>query len=279
MLDSASEKYASHRDLWLCLARAFAPPTADSFFQAFTQDLPHDLAAIADELGISLTSEVEGFAAAAQLLPDALELQRIYAALFVIPPAPVFMNTAIYLDGAFLGPSEIDINGWYSRHHYQRHPEFHDLNDHAAAQFEFLALLYERALKAAVAHDHMEAVAYASEAERFLNAFPKRWIGPFLQAVEKTCAEHDLSTVYLHLGRIVWLAIDNALQDGSSRLQMESGLAFPEASSRGIGALTAEDLAEIALRLDAAGLDYGHIRALPEWREETFSARTTNRSR
>lgn len=273
MTKSQGDHYATNRDLWLCLARAFAPPAGGPFYDSFTNDLPEDLAAIGEEIGLNIGVELDGFMAEVRRLPDAVEIQRLYAALFVTPPAPVFMNTGIYLDGAFLGPSELDLNAWYSRHGYERHPGFHDLNDHTAVQFEFVALLYDKAAKAAFSNEDMDALAYATEAERFLNAYPKRWSTPFLQSLETACLARSLCSVYVHLAKIAWLAIEHALNRGTARVELDAAADFPAGSSRGVGALTAEDLAEIAVHLEAASLDYSHIRALPEWREEAFAIR------
>lgn len=272
MTKSLGERYASKRDLWLCLARAFAPPASGDYHAAFVRHLPGDLSAICEEIGLNVVADLDGFAEAAGRLPDALEIQRSYAALFVTPPAPVFMNTAIYLDGAFLGQSEIDINTWYTRHGFERHAAFHDLNDHAAVQFEFVALLFDKAATSAFANEDMEALAYAAEAERFLNTFPKHWITAFLQAIAQAVSRDDGGAVYLHLARIAWRAIEQAIAE-SSILAETAGTAFPDGSSRGLGPLTADDLAEIAFRLEAAGLDYTHVMALPEWRDEALTLR------
>lgn len=272
MTKSLGERYASKRDLWLCLARAFAPPAGGNYHAAFVRDLPDDLSAIGEEIGLNVVADLDGFAEAARRLPDALEIQRSYAALFVTPPASVFMKTAIYLDGAFLGQSEIDINTWYARHGFERHAEFHDLNDHAAVQFEFVALLFDKAAKAALANEDMDALAYAAEADRFLNAFPKRWMTAFLQALAQAVSRDERGAAYLHLARIAWLALEQAIAESPIRSE-SAATAFPDRSSRGLGPLTAEDLAEIALRLEAAGLDHSHIRALPEWRDEVLASR------
>lgn len=273
MTRSLGERFASKRDLWLCLARAFAPPVGDDYHAAFVRHLPDDLAAICEEVGLNVAAELDGFVAAARQLPDKLEIQRSYAALFLTPPTPVFMNTAIYLDGAFLGPSEIDLNAWYARHGYERHAEFRDLNDHAAVQFEFVALLFDKAATAALANDDMEAFAYGTEAERFLAAFPKRWMTAFLQALVQATSGHEMGKVYLHLAKIAWFATEQSVAESPMQSEIAAEATFPDGSSRGMGPLTAEDLAEIALRLEAAGLDCAHVRALPEWRDEVLSVR------
>jgi hypothetical protein len=150
---------------------------------------------------------------------------------------------------------------------------FHDLSDHAAVQLEFMGLLYEKASRSSAVGEDMEAVAYATEAERFLAAYPKRWISPFLQALEQASATRALNATYVHLARIVWHAIEQELASGAARFEVETKTTFPEGSSRGMGALTAEDLAEIAFRLKAAGLGFDHVRERPEWREDAYDAR------
>jgi TorA maturation chaperone TorD len=266
------EQYASQSDFWLCLARAFAPPAAGDYHRAFTEDLPSDLDAIALEIGLNVTKELEGFSVAARFLPDALELQRLYAALFVTPPVPVIMNTAVYLDHAFLGPSENDLSDWYARHGFERHPEFRDLNDHVAVQFEFIGLLYRKAADRAFAGEEMEALAFATEAERFMPQHPKRWITAFLGTLEAACAERQLNIVYVHLTRIAWHAIEHHLQASAVRFEVDEG-SYPKGSARGTGPLNAADLAEIAYRLQCSGLGFDHVKALPEWSDAAFGAR------
>jgi TorA maturation chaperone TorD len=274
MTISQGEHYSAKRDLWLCLARAFAPPKSDlEFYSAFVEDLPQDLSAIAEEIGLNIGEEVESLRKAVRNIKDALEIQRIYSALFVTPPVPVFMNTAIYMDGAFLGPTELDIQSWYAKHGFERHAEFRDLNDHAAVQFEFVGLLCQKAADRAFANDDVEAVAFATEAERFLNAFPRRWITAFLSGLENICSEHELNDTYVHLARIAWLAIENSLATGTARHEFAVEVSFPQGSSFGLGKLTAEDLAEIAIRLECAGLSYAHVKDLPEWRDDVFTRR------
>lgn len=265
---------AAKRDFWLCLARAFAPPAGGEFHTAFTSDLPSDLEAIAEEIGLNVAADLDRFREAAGGLTDALEIQQHYASFFVTPPVPVFMNTGVYLDNAFLGPSEIDINDWYARHGFERHAGFKDLNDHVAVQFEFVGLLYEKAADRAFGGNDMEALAFAAEAERFLAAFPRRWVTSFLSAIEGACSERRLNRAYAHLSRIAWLSIEHHLAGAEVKINAAESVPFPAGSSRGMGALTAEDLAEIAFRLDAAGLSYDHVKALPEWEDAAFNRRS-----
>jgi hypothetical protein len=79
--------------------------------------------------------------------------------------------------------------------------------------------------------------------------------------------------VYLDLAGIVWQAIEADVSTGAARHEDDRSAALPAESSRGIGEPTADDLAEIAARLRAAGLGIDHIRQRPEWREEVLAAR------
>jgi TorA maturation chaperone TorD len=272
MTRAFGETCAAKRDFWLSMARAFAPPAAGDYHRAFTVDLPGDLDAIALEVGLNIRAELDGFLAAARALQDSLELQRLYASLFVTPPVPVFMNTAVYQDNAFLGPSENDLNDWYARHGFERHEEFRDLNDHVAVQLEFIGLLYQKAADRAFAGNDMEGVAFATEAERFLSQHPKRWIMAFCSALESTCVNRGVNGVYTHLARIAWHAVEHHLQNGAVRFEVDEG-SFPKGSARGAGPLNAADLAEIAYRLQSTGLSFDHVKALPEWSDAAFSAR------
>ncbi|MCX7630532.1 MAG: molecular chaperone TorD family protein [Geminicoccaceae bacterium] len=264
-------------DLWLALARAFSPPDGPGFAAAFARDLAADLAAIAAELGLEAAACLHRFARAAGALAEPLELERLYAALFLVPPAPVPANTAIYLDGALLGPSELAMARAYERLGYVRHPAFGDLCDHPTPQLEFVARLYGRAADALARGEERTASALAGEARHFLAMFPSRWITPFVKALERACAEPGRNTCYLWLARFLWLALEHELAHRASFEQIPEQ-APSVGTSRGSGGPTAEDLAEIAARLEAAGLSFDHLRALPAWREDVYRAGAPARS-
>lgn len=264
----------SKRDFWLCLARAFAPPAAgQNYLDTFRTDLPADLVAIADEMGLQFGAEVEDFRAAAARIADSLELQKLYAALFLTPPAPVMLNTGIYLDGTLLGDSEQELNAFYARHGFERHPEFRDLNDTPGVQCEFLGLLYDKVGRHALANEDMDAMACIAEAERFIARYPRRWITPCLRDLERACETAGLNGVYVHLARILWLTVEETVSVAAGRLDAVPEVVLPEGSSLGVGAITAEDLAEIACRLEEAGLGYDHVAQHEGWSDEAFAAR------
>lgn len=272
MRDTAADAF-SRRDFWLCLARAFAPPGGGEYLAAFAHDLPDDLAAIAEEIGLVLTAEIASLRAAAGQMTDPMDLQRLYAALFLTPPTPVMMNTGFYIDGGVMGVSEQGLQDAYARHGYARHTEFRDLNDTIGVQAEFLSLLYDKAGEKARAAEGMDARAYLAEADAFIAAYPARWITPFVRDIEAACDRLALNPVYAHLARILWLAVEGSISAPTFH-EVKGGMEMlPPGSARGIGALTAEDLAEIAWRLDQDGLSWDHVAENDGWDDAVFAAR------
>ena len=270
--DLAAEAY-SLRDFWLCLARAFAPPGGAEYMAAFREDLPADLETIAEEIGLHLGPEIAAFRAAASAIPDATELQKLYAALFLTPPTPVMPNTGVYLDGGLMGESTRDLDAAYARHGFQRHTHFRDLSDTPAVQADFLALLYDKAGQQAAALEGIAARAFMTEAEDVIARFPARWATPLLRDLEAVSARHGMNPAYAHLARILWLAVEGAMQAPQLQVIRDGAAQLPAGSSRGIGELTAVDLAEIACRLERDGLAWDHVAALDGWDDAVFAAR------
>lgn len=264
----------SKRDFWLCLARAFAPPgTGEDYLRAFQTDLPEDLAAIGEELGLQLGAEIADFRAAAAQLTDPLELQKLYAALFLTPPTSVMVNTCFYIDGGMQGASEQALEKTYAAHGFRRHEHFRDLNDTVGVQADFLALLFEQAGAKAMAGEDIDARAYIAEADRIIADYPCRWITPFLRDLEVVGRDHGVNPVYAHLARIIWLAVEGNAH-APEVVEIKQGMAqLPQGSARGIGALTAEDLAEIAYKLQRDGLSWDHVAANDGWDDDVFAAR------
>ncbi|MCC5983620.1 MAG: molecular chaperone TorD family protein [Rhodobacteraceae bacterium] len=271
--DTALQAF-SKRDFWLCMARAFAPPaTSAEYLEAFQTALPDDLETIAEEIGLHLGAEIADLRAAAVAITDPMDLQRLYASLFLTPPTPVMVNTGFYLDGAVMGDSEEGIAAAYARHGFERHQHFRDLNDTPAVQAEFLALLFEKAGEKARAGEDIEARAWAAEAEAFLSDYVCRWITPFLRDLETASRDHGVNPAYAHLARLVWLAVEGSVA-APEVAEIKAGMdSLPRGSARGIGALTAEDLAEIAYRLERDGLAWDHVAQNDGWDDAVFAAR------
>lgn len=270
--DLTAEAY-SRRDLWLCLARAFAPPGDDDYLAAFRDDLPADLDAIGEEIGLHFGPETAALRTAAAAIPDALELQKLYAALFLTPPTPVQPNTGVYIDGGLMGETPRGLDAAYARHGFERHTHFRDLSDTPGVQADFLALLYEKAGREAANREGIAARAFITEAEEIIARFPARWATPFLRDLERVCDAHGLNPAYVHLARILWLAVEGAMQAPEVQVIRDGTAQLPAGSSRGIGALTAVDLAEIAYRLERDGLAWDHVAKQDGWDDAVFAAR------
>lgn len=270
--DSA-ERLSARAAFFLTVARAFQPPREAAFGRAFLTELPGDLADMTDALGYGAAAEARAFAGAAAEVADAEELLRVYAALFLVPPAPAPLNAGVYLDGAVLGPSELAMRRWYAEQGLARSPDLRDLADHVSVQLEFVSVLFQRAAERMQTGEAIEAVALATEARRFLAAFPHRWLPAFRAALRQACAARSLPPVHARLADILAAAIEAEVALDPSRSAEEAVTALPSGSARGLGAPTAEDLAEIAVRLEDHGLGFDHVRARPEWREEVYLAR------
>lgn len=272
-MPAPTERYATRAAFFLTIARAFAPPREPAVAAAFRHDLPLDLEEMAGELGYDIGAAAALLREAAAGIEGPDTLLRLYSSLFLTPPTPVHLNAAIYLDGAVLGNAAFEIEQWYARHGYVRTADFHDLPDHVTAELEFVFLLFNRAAEAMVADESMQALALAAEARRFLAAFPSRWIGELRSGLEATSRERGWPPVYAALAQALEAGLRAEIAQDPSTTPEAAVSALPAGSNRGFGAPTAEDLAEIAVKLEVHGLDFAHVRARPEWDEAIYLSR------
>lgn len=272
MTDTTATDAYSRRDLWLCLARAFSKPEGDAFRDVFTQHLADDLQAIAEETGLVAHEDIVALRRDAAGLGAELDLLRLYSRLFIAPPAPVVLNAGFYMEGGKTGHVEQELRALYARHGVEKSDTMRDFHDAVPIQLEFLSFLFGRAGDYAKAAQNMEARAYMAEADSFIARYPMRWCSPFLRALEDACAEHGLNRAYEHLARILWLAVEQA-RAGAPIEALPAGAGLPQGSSRGLGDVTAEDLAEVAYRLEQAGLAWEHVAANDAWNDEVFANR------
>jgi TorA maturation chaperone TorD len=261
-------------DFFATMAQAFAPPVGLPVQRAFAEDLPQDLAEMAGGLGYPVEEALADLARCVASIGDSRQILQIYSGLFLAPPAPLHLNTAVYLDGAVLGGSEYEMRQWFARFGLTGRNRSGTLADHVDANLAFVGELFSRAHRAFEADDPMEGLALAVEARRFLAAYPRRWLPPLRAACVKACLERAYPPVYLHLLDILVGAIATEVaRDAAKTAAAAVEVAYPAGSSRGVGEPTAEDLAEIAFRLKAAGLSYDHVRKLPQWQDEAFERR------
>ena len=272
MTDNLAAQSYSRRDFWLCLARAFSQPQDDTFHDVFTGSLADDLEAICEEIALVVGADIAALRRDACAIGAPIDLLRLYSKLFLTPPAPVMLNAGFYMEGGKTGQIEQELRAIMARHGLQKSEALRDFHDTVPIQLEFLAFLHARAGDHAAAGKDIEARAYVSEAEAFITRYPARWITPFLRDLEKACTEHGLNRAYEHLGRILWLGIEQA-RGATKPEALPAGAGLPPGSARGIGAPSAEDLAEIAYRLEQAGLAWDHVAANEGWSDAVFAAR------
>jgi TorA maturation chaperone TorD len=149
----------AHAEFWLCLARAFLPPTAAAFQTALRDDLVDDLAALASELNYPLDEELAALRRSLAGIQGS-ELLVNYSRLFLVPGvAHPNINTGAYFDGALHGDTVRRLTECYRAHNLVKDDAFIDLPDHIAVQLEFVARLY----------------ACDCEASEFIGEFVLRW--------------------------------------------------------------------------------------------------------
>ncbi|MCX8018122.1 MAG: molecular chaperone TorD family protein [Rhodocyclaceae bacterium] len=249
-------------DLYLSLARAFLIPDDPAFFVALRDDLPLDLADLADSLGYEVAPEIEALRCRMAGIADQEALLQLYSRLFLQPPRAVHLNTGVYLDGALNGPSVLEMESWYAACGLARADDFHDLADHLAVQLECVGWLYTHALGG-------EALPYGPG--QFLGRFVTRWAGALCADLETAERQLDLPpTPYLPLARLLCRA---AFQDAQAqpildpaRTRREKALvtARRKQAEKGIGEA---DLAAIRHKLAERGLATDHLAIDPQQRD------------
>lgn len=196
---------AVRAEFYLCLARAFLAPTLD-MHSALMRHLADDLEEMAREAAYPIEGTVASFRSAIASFPQPLELMRLYAALFLVPPAPVHINAGFYLDGAVMGDSVRAMEACYSRLGVVRSDRFRDTSDHVAVQLEFLSLLFCRQTQLTDVSFGQEKLPVTAQA--FLDSFVCHWVKPFRADLEMATAGLDAqANPYLHLAEMIEKAV------------------------------------------------------------------------
>jgi putative dimethyl sulfoxide reductase chaperone len=250
---------AARAEMYLTLAHAFTAPRDEGVAEAFRQDLAGDLTAAAAAAGYLLGEAPARLEAALVALAGPQALARLYATLFLAPPAPVHINAAIYLDGAPLGPSELAMRKAYERHGLVPAAALRDLCDHVARQLEFVAVLLARAAAA----EPEDAAALEHDARAFLATFIARWLPPFRDDLARICRDRSLPDVYPALAEILEACVAAEVPARAPAVPAEPAHAAPSS-----GAIGAADLAAMAAALEARGLSSAHLRAHPAWPDD-----------
>ena len=195
---------------------------ATDYLDAFQPCLPDDLAAIGEESACT-SAPRSPTCAPPPGIADPLELQKLYAALFLTPPTPVMVNTGCYIDGGIMGVSRPLGRRLCRATASKRHEHFRDLNDTVGVQAEFLAMLFERAASQRRWRARISRPAPTWPRPRepvrlclsLDHAFPAR--------PGATSRDHDVNPVYAHLARLIWLAVGRG-HAGPRTAPMKAGM-------------------------------------------------------
>ena len=254
-------------ELHLILSRAFLPPMAKEFAQAFRTDLVQDLDDLARELPFACDDTIRDLDTGLGMVGSENELLQIYSALFLQPPIRVHLNASVHLDGSLLGPSSKLIEEAYQRHGLSPSMELRDMSDHLARLLEFVALLFARAAESEAAE---EAAALSDEAREFSAAFLRPWLPGLAVEVRNTCEDLDLPRPYQHLAELAAIAVweGDAWRREETMVRARPGHARRQTKCSSCGQPFAEDAALSAVRriMKKRGLDATHLDRCPNCR-------------
>jgi TorA maturation chaperone TorD len=253
------ELLAARAEFYLCLARAFLPPTQPQLFPAMRELLADDLAELAAMLGHDIQVPLADLRAELARVDRSTALLQIYSAVFLAPPAAAHINAGQYLDGAVNGGSVKALEADYARCGVQRDEGFRDLADHVAVQLEFVAWLY--GTQAERCRDPM-AAPLAVDPGQFLQRFAMRWLGPFCADLARAEEEQGLpANPYRPLALILREAVlRDAVPIPVDPKVARRTHAIEQARAKYAGRrLTAEDIDEIRCKLQARGLSTDHL--------------------
>lgn len=288
------DQWIPRAETYLCLARAFLPPTQAGILAALREDLLEDLEALHAEVPIAgaVPGRIAALRSILAEIPDDQELLREYSRLFLTPPAPAMLNLGFYLDGGIMGNSTRQMEAYYQRHGLERDPDFRDLPDHLSLNLQFLAWVlagiaeFEGVDAAAARRGLQDAWDLIA---RYTLPGLQSIIGKLLPAID----EHGLSQTYGELARILTDVLKRDLAVLSTHLpapvmqppspeNVDPEILIrvdtdPEArlGCRVCGSdfVAGEAMAEMIGRLQAATLATEHLAVCPDCRAETMGMR------
>lgn len=262
------ESLQARADFYLCLARAFLPPTGAAMLPALQDLLADELQELAQLAGYEIDALLGRYRSEIGAVPDPATLLQIYSAIFLAPPVQARINVGMYLDGAMNGGSVKALEEAYQRCGVERDASFHDLPDHVAAQLEFVALLFAR--QAAVFEGRDDAVLPPVDPGDFLHTQVARWVGPLCADLARSKDERELpANPYHALALMLAEAVRcDAVAPPTDARQAQAKRAIQRARARyaaqGVSDAT---LDEIRRKLQARGLATDHLTIAPEARD------------
>lgn len=254
-----ASKSSDRADFYLCMARAFLTPRDGTAFEALRDALPSDLEELDQILAYGIAGPLAAYREEVSRFTSPEALLGTYSGVFLAPPVPVRINTAMYLDGAVGGGSVREMEQAYRACGVARSEDFRDLSDHLSVQMEFVAYLY---CHEAAAEVPGQAYELPMRGAHFLHAFVDRWLPGFVADLEQAAGERELAAnPYLPLARILECAVarDAAPHpDAKPRSRAERAMDKARAKYAGKG-VDEEDLRRIEEILKAKGLSTDHL--------------------
>ncbi len=292
-------------ELYLCLSKALAPPLQGAALDELRDGMLVDLQELCPDLPAIDQGLLDTLAEELAKIPSAQRLLVGYSKLYLTPPAPAPLNLGFYLDGAANGHTADTLEALYRRQQLGKDPAFHDLWDHLALNLQCVAWMLSRMIDEQGQTDG-EVVwdsarrALASELCGMLSGYSLPGVRGLRQRMgenaDRSVPEqriwHALTELTLRqLGcDQAWLeeqtgqwrgaaappagvrtGTADSLADGISGRNSDYGSAVVESqplSCRGCGSEFIPDatLAEMRVRLEAAGLSAAHLAVCPRCR-------------
>lgn len=261
-------------DFYLCLARAFLTPSEATAFEAMRDALPADLEELDGVLGYGIAGPLAAYRSEMSRVASPDELIGIYSALFLAPPVPVRINTAMYLDGTIAGGSVREMEQAYRECGVERSEDFRDFSDHLSVQLEFVAYLYAREAAGQVTG---QSPGLPLQGGHFLHAFVDRWLPGLVYDLEAAAKERELAAnPYLPLARILELAVArDAVPHPDAKPRSRAERAMDKARAKQAGReIDEEDLRKIEAILKEKGLGTDHLSIPVEMRDSSHGWQT-----
>ena len=259
-------------EFYLMLARAFLTPMEPAHFEAMTEMLAEDLADLDISLGYGIEPQLEALRTALSGLSDQEELLVEYSRLFLQPPHEATLNACFPLDGAMMGGTVAEIEGFYRHYGVERGDHFKDLSDHVSVQLEFVSYLYGLAAEG-IGQGKPDTDAEKA-AGHFLHQFVSRWVPHLELGIERAGRKLELkANPYLPLARI--LAVATAHDAAANpdwvkpRKRVEAAIEKARRDYAASG-ITAEALADIKRKLTEKGLSTDHLDVALDRRNEAL---------
>ncbi|HRP74764.1 MAG TPA: molecular chaperone TorD family protein [Rhodocyclaceae bacterium] len=210
-MNMTNNQFVDRAALHLCLSRAFLPPTGEADLEALRTDFVTDVDELAAALQLKDCMDPGALSVTLAALSDRLTLLRAYSRLFLVPPAPALLNLGLYLDGALMGKSSMEIERLYRTHGLERDANFRDGTDHLALYLQFVAWMLVRADEFVGRGEEAEALHTLADAHASITQHAAPALERLSRQIDKAERALDLPPVYGELARLTRSLLDSDL--------------------------------------------------------------------